>query len=368
MGMNNGYLALIGVLVMISCTNQNIQDDSFVEEAHVSSLLGDITKYVEVVDIRPIDNEIVFSSVSKMVSDEQGILYILDSRGVITSLTTDGTQGPVKLTRGRASNEYLSALDICFLDGRLCVLENTRIKVFRIDDALNCTQIDLTEIRDPVDAIAAVPDNMYYLFSAFSKSANNDKKGKGKTLRLINGDGSILSEEIPREDCTFSMNNISQSRDNTYYLRPQSSESVFYRLERTGLKPAFKVNFGDKAMPARYYYNVAGEDIGSYMMSDFNKLPMDYHDTKEYVYCRFCGSQASECSLIYSRKTKKSIAWKNNNEDSDFRIVGSDNDCFIIIPSNSDGLFGPLGQIIQPLLKDKCSDGQRAIVKVKFDF
>ena len=369
MQVRNIVMTLIAILALVSCVNQTSSNKmSASEEAAVSSLSTDISDIVSVVDVQPIDESVLFAGVSKMLSDGQGNLFILDSRGSILSLDKNGCPGPLKLTRGRASNEYVSASDICYMDGKFCILENARIKVFDIGDTRNCFQVDLTGLKDPADALSATTDGKFYLFSAFSMNPHDDKRGKGNTLRLIDRDGHLISESIPREDCTFSMNNISQSKDNTYYLRPQNSESIFYRLEKDGPVPAFKVNFGEKAMPARYFYDSAGEDIGAYMLSDYYKLPMDYHDTDDYVYCRFCGSQASECSLVYSRKSKKCIAWKNSNEDSGFRVLGSDKDSFILIPANNDGDYGPLGQAVLPALKGKCADGQSAIVKIRFNF
>lgn len=365
----NQFIRIVCTLLLISCTNQKTQSStSPVEEAVVPPFTEDISDYLSVTDIKPIDDSLLFSSIAKMVSDEQGNHYIMDSRGKVSSISSDGGPGPLSLTRGRASNEYVSALDIGYIEGKICILEDSRIKVFEVANTQNCSVVELNEIKDPVDAMSPAPGDMFFLFSAFSSSAKEDEKGLGNTLRLINSKGQIITESVPREDCTFSMNNISQSRDNTYYLRPQNSESIFYRLETEGVVPAFRIDFGETRMPARYFYNTAGKDIGAYMMSDYNKLPMDLHDTKGYVYCRFCGPQASECSFVYSRETKKCIAWKNKNQDSDYRVVGSDSDSFIIIPSNVDGNYGPLGKIIQPLLKEKCLDGQRAIVRVRFNF
>lgn len=365
----NTALALMAILALNSCAVQTSGDDmSAAEEAIVTSLSADISDMVSVVDVQPIDESVLFSGISKMLSDGQGNFFILDSRGIILSLDKYGRPGPLKLTRGRAANEYVSASDICYIDGKLCVLENARIKVFDIDDTHKCTSLDLTKFKDPVDAFSATTDGKFYLFSAFSSDSRDDRHGKGNTLRLIDDNGHVVAESIPREDCTFSMNNISQSKDNVYYLRPQNSESIFYRLEKEGPVPAFSVNFGDKAMPARYFYDSAGEDLGTYMMSDYYKLPMDYHDTDDYVYCRFCGSQASECSLVYSRKSGKCIAWKNSKEDSGFRVIGSDKDCFILIPANNDGHYGPMGRTVLPALKVKCSEGQSAIVKIRFNF
>lgn len=365
----NTATALMAVLILAACTNQASRNEvPAEEEAVVASLSADISDVVSVVGVQPVDESVLFAGVSKMLSDGQGGFYILDSKGSIISLDKNGHSGPLKLTRGRASNEYVSASDICYVDGKLCVLENSRIKVFDIDGSGNCFQVNLTWLKEPVDAISATSDGKFYAFSAFSMNPRDDKRGRGNTLRLIDGDGRLISEDIPREDCTFSMNNISQSKGNTYYLRPQNSESAFYRLEEDGPVPAFKVNFGNKAMPARFFYDSAGEDIGTYMMSDYYKLPMDFHDTDDYVYCRFCGSQASECSLIYSRKSGKCIAWKNSNEDSGFRVLCSDKDNFILIPENIDGEYGPLGQIVLPTLRKKCAEGQSAIVKIRFNF
>lgn len=257
----------MAMLMLASCANQTSGNEASIEEeAVVPSLSEDISDVVSIVDVRPIDESVLFAGVSKLLNAGQGNLFILDSRGAIISLNGDGQQGPLKLTRGRASNEYVSASDICYIDGKLCVLENARIKVFDIYDTHKNFQIDLTGLDDPADALAVVPGDRFYLFSAFSMSSRSDKKGRGYTLRMIDRDGHLISESIPREDCTFSMNNISQSGDNTYYLRPQNSESIFYRLEKDGPVPAFKVDFGDKAMPARYFYDAAGEDIGAYML------------------------------------------------------------------------------------------------------
>ena len=362
-------LYVLGILLVSSCAGNSSNSESKVKEvASVQSLSTDISEYVSVVDVKPIDDSIVFANVSKMVADESGNYYILDSRGTIVSITADGKVGPLSITRGRASNEYASASDICYQDGTFYILENSRIKAFDIKDTHNNKITDRKGIPDPVDAISCIPGGGFYLFSAFSKSARADRKGFDNMLRMIDGDGKVVSEALPREDCTFSMNNISQSRDNTYFLRPQSSESIFYRLGKDGAEPAFKVDFGEKTMPARYYFDVCDEDMGAYMLSEYYKLPMDLHDTKHFVYNRFCGDQASECSLVYSRKTKKCIAWKNTNEDSGFRILGSDNDSFILISTNTEGQYGPLGRAVYNALKEVCPEGQRAIVKVEFKF
>lgn len=360
---------LMCISTLISCAVQTSGDKmSAEEEAAVTSLSTDISDIVSVVDVQPIDESVLFAGISKMLSDGKGNFFILDSRGAILSLDSKGHLGPLKLNRGRASNEYVSASDICYADGKFCILENAKIKVFDIEDTHNCFQVDLKGLKDPADALSVTADGNFYLFSAFSMNSRDDQRGRGNTLRQIDRDGHLISESIPREDCTFSMNNISQSKDNTYYLRPQNSESTFYRLETGGPVPAFKVNFGDKAMPTRFFYDSAGEDIGAYMLSDYYKLPMDYHDTDDYVYCRFCGPQASECSLVYSRKSGKCIAWKNSNEDSGFRVVSSDKGSFILIPANIDGDYGPLGRAVLPALKGKCSEGQSAIVKIRFKF
>lgn len=363
-----GLIAFAGAISLLSCVNHRFPSNVHAEEEAIVPVFStDISTFVTEVDIYPIDTTVIFSSVTKMVADEKGNLFMLDSRGMIHSLSPDGRRGPLTLRRGRASNEYTSVMDISYSDGRISILEDSRIKVFDVQNTQNSLQIELSQVKDPVDAIASIPGGKFYLFSAYSASTQNDKKEQGDMVRLIDSGGRLISESVPRNDCTFSMNNISQSR-NHYYLRPQNSESVFLRLDEETMAPAFKVNFGEKAMPERYYYDVAGEDIGAYMMSDYYKLPMDYHDTKDYVYCRFCGSQAAECAMVYSRKNSKSIAWENTRDDSNFRILGSDDDSFILISVNQDGELGPLGRIIQPLLAEKCQIGQGAIVRIKFCF
>ena len=111
-------LMLMAMLMLASCANQTSGNRAFIEEeAVVPSLSEDISDVVSIVDVRPIDESVLFAGVSKLLNAGQGNLFILDSRGAIISLNGDGRQGPLKLTRGRASNEYVSASTeiVCFV-------------------------------------------------------------------------------------------------------------------------------------------------------------------------------------------------------------------------------------------------------------
>lgn len=356
-------------MILCSCYNTDNDSRQFKDRIVVTDRVDDLTQYISNVEVSLIDSSIVLSTISKALIGKNGVLYVLNAGGSFVSLTKDGKIGVNYSNRGRAANEYMSPIDICLSDHYFSILDVNKILSFKIGDPNEYRSISFPEGASPYDAFAPSGDEGFFLFSAFSNSPRNDHKGVGNLLYLIDDKSNIVQEYIPRNDCTFSLFNISQSRGNTYYLRPQDSEFIFYELGDGAVEASYKIDFGDKSIPPRYFYDKAGEDIGMYMLSEFNKLPMEFHDTKDYAYCRYCGPGAQEFSLVFNKQTKKCITWMNKNTDTDFRILCSDDDFFYLIPTANDEVHGPLASIINKEIKAHgCEDDQSAIVKIEFIF
>lgn len=356
-------------MILCSCTSNDKGSGQFKDVIVITDTVDDLTPFISEVQVSLIDNSIVLSSICKALVGENGELYVLNAGGNLLSLTQDGKAGLIYSNRGRASNEYISPIDICLSAHYFSILDVNKILSFKIGDPSDYKSISFPEGSSPYDAFAPSGDEGFFLFSAFSNSRRNDHKGVGNLLYLIDDKSNVIQEYIPRNDCTFSMFNISQSRDNTYYLRPQDSESIFYELGEGTVNASYKIDFEDMSMPSRYFYDKAGEDIGMYMLSEFNKLPMEFHDTKGYAYCRYCGPGAQEFSLVFNKQSKKCITWMNQNTDTDFRVLCSDDDYFYLLPSSNDVAHGPLASIVNEEMKAfGCEDDQSAIVKIEFKF
>ena len=212
--------------------------------------------------------------------------------------------------RGRASNEYIGIVDIALTDNELVILDGPKAKFFDLTDPSSYRVVDIPS-ENPYDAVAPAGNGGLYLFSAFPAKISDASKKKDDLLCKVSGDGSVVATYVQREDCTFSMSNISQSSGNTYYLRPQDSRHVFYRLDREAPEAACRIDFQEQCIPERYYYKEAGEDIMQYMMSDWYKLPMDLHETDNHLYFHASGPGASDCIFIYDKDSRKGIRWTN---------------------------------------------------------
>lgn len=275
-----------------------------------------------------IDDAVLFSDIAKMLVLPDGRFAILDSGGAINLFDCDGAPVP-GLRKGRAANEYVSAMDMAWNGRELLVLEPNRVKFFDLS-ALSLDKSFTLSLERAFDAIAPCGESGYYLFSSFAEHHEDNKRKKDDLLFEFDSKGQMVNSYVRREDCTFSLFNISQSKDNVYYLRPQNTANVFYRLDPSGLKEQYKLDFGTKGIPARYYFDSAHEDLRDYMLSDYYKLPMECHETDGYVYFRFAGDQAAECNAVFKIETGQGIVWQNKN-GVDCRILASDKDSFFFL-------------------------------------
>ena len=302
---------------------------------------------VATLDKTRIDDAVLFSDIAKILVLADGRFVILDSEGTINLFDNDGAPVP-GLRKGRAANEYVSALDMAWNGKDLLVLEPDRVKFFDLDGLSLDKSFTLTSER-AFDAIAPCGKSGYYLFSSFAERADENKKKKDDLLFAFNAKGQMVDSYVRREDCTFTLFNISQSKDNVYYLRPQNTANVFYRLDPSGPKEQYRLDFGSKGIPARYYFDGVHEDMRDYMLSDFYKLPMECHETDEYVYFRFAGERAAEYIAVFKVGTGKGIMWQNTN-GADCRILASDKDSFFfLLPAGSAESMrgcGPLADMI----------------------
>lgn len=334
----------------------------------------DLFPYMERLETIEIDDDdrLLFSDAAKMLTDKEGRIFVLDYAGNLVAMNPDGTFFRRMANRGRASNEYASIMDIALTDDDLIILDGQKARFFSIPDPGRSRYSDIS-VEAPCDAVAPAGEGGVWLFSAFPA----DVRMVGQTdslLFLLDKDGNHTSSFIPRKDCTFSISNISQSCGNTYYLRPQDNRHVFYRLSDAVPEPAYRIDFGEKTIPDRYYYEAADEDIMKYMTSDYYKLPMELHETSSHLYFRAAGPEASDCMFIYDRETHRGIRWSDAAGSVNFpvRILTSDSDWFYaVFPETVPGIDARGGLLYDSILSGLESAGKDPasgpyIVRIKF--
>lgn len=344
--------------------------------------VDDISTWVDAVEfVRIADDErTLFSTVVKMLLDDSGNIFLLDDQGRIEALAADG--GTItEIAHEVCDNEGCHFIsDIALSNSELLILEGDEIIRFELAD-LSHVRREKFPVDLPCDALAPDGNGGIYLFSAFPKTLPELPQGNSVTkvqagdefmLYHISPEGEVTDKYIPRTDCTLSLNNISQSSCGEYMLRPQDGNHIFYRLTADGIVPAYRVDFGDENIPYRYYFDVAGEDLMSYIMSPYYKMPMELHETASHLFFRVAGPEAREVSVVYDSGSSTGIMWENAPSDMQMQILGSDGEWFYaIMPETGgadDGMHGPLYGYVQKALSEKEPDAadHSYIVKIRF--
>ncbi len=291
----------------------------------------DIDSYVDSIAI--ICSDVCMSDISKVLTDARGNFYILDMRGELHILNPNGTPSDKGIRRGRATNEYMQIEDIALSDDELLLLDGMSVKCFDLNSLQKSREISIA-VKRPFDAIAPDKDGGVYLFSSYSAEGSETSAEKNYLLCRLDRTGTQIAQDIPYEDCTFSIGNITQSRSNTYYLRPQNNRHVFYRLTEEGAVPEYRIDFGAATIPDRYYYNVADEDIRSYMKADYFKLPIYFHETATHLTFCAAGPEAEEYNFVYDKRSGRGIRWCSRKGDPAVRICAADEEAFYLLLPN----------------------------------
>ena len=370
-------LCVLAVAALAGCggpaASGEAEDGIVLKPLEQTQKVDDISPWVDAVEfVRIADDErTLFSTVVKMLLDDSGNIFLLDDQGRIVALKPDGTFLRAVARQGRANNEYISVSDIAVAGPEFMILDGSKVKCFDLSDPSGVRSIDIP-VSVPCDALAPDGDGGVYLFSAFSLDPAENRSDADSLLYRVSAEGDLVGSYLRRTDCTLSLNNISQSSCGEYMLRPQDGNHIFYRLTADGIVPAYRVDFGDENIPYRYYFDVAGEDLMSYIMSPYYKMPMELHETASHLFFRVAGPEAREVSVVYDSGSSTGIMWENAPSDMQMQILGSDGKWFYaIMPETGgadDGMYGPLYGYVQKALSEKEPDAadHSYIVKIRF--
>ena len=370
-------LCVLAVAALAGCggpaASGEAEDGIVLKPLEQTQKADDLSPWVDAVEfVRIADDErTLFSTVVKMLLDDSGNIFLLDDQGRIVALKPDGTFLRAVARQGRANNEYISVSDIAVAGPEFMILDGSKVKCFDLSDPSGVRSIDIP-VSVPCDALAPDGDGGVYLFSAFSPDPAENRSDADSLLYRVSAEGDLVGSYLRRTDCTLSLNNISQSSCGEYMLRPQDGNHIFYRLTADGIVPAYRVDFGDENIPYRYYFDVAGEDLMSYIMSPYYKMPMELHETASHLFFRVAGPEAREVSVVYDSGSSTGIMWENAPSDMQMQILGSDGEWFYaIMPETGgadDGMHGPLYGYVQKALSEKEPDAadHSYIVKIRF--
>lgn len=376
------FILLLGGLIFLpQCGSKNQPSKTAnrvfypFEDTETVSELDSYILSAEVI-LPALEQDILMARVEKMLIGNNGKLYIYDAEAGPIILNRDGVFEKKIANRGRGPMEYLNVEDIALgaNEEELMLLTSTnKILCYGLNDS-TFRVID-AKINFPADAIAPAKNDGAYLYGAYPLD-KSDLSKQDPLLVEVNKSGQIINEFVERKDITFTLYNITQTHNNQYLLRPQDSEHIVYQLAKDSIKPKYQIDFGEKNIPARYYYNEAQENLPEYLQSPYFKFPHYIQETDEILFFK-AGGPRYEHSFVYSLKGGKGIHWPDGEDDGSIIKIRASDDTFLyaIVPQEvvetSLNNHGPLHKYIVNLIRNsgfnEVGGNNPFIVKIQFE-
>ena len=370
------------ILCCLSCKkelklNRNLIKLHPLKETVLISSLDDFVDEVQIIQI-PSDQNILLSDVQKMLIGDSSSIFIYDYESNLVSLDKNGKLKSIA-SKGKGVKEHQRIDDIALSTNRseLMVLSGNRILCYGVSEDIY-RRIDLDKVKLPVDAIAPSSDLGVFVYGAYPLDPSRHKKADPLVNQLTE-DGVVINEFVKRSDFTISLFNVTQTRNNEYLLRPQGGNHLVYRFSKDTCSVAYQIDFDDKNIPERYYYEKANEDISKLMTSSYYKFPAYFHETNDILYFKASDSKV-EHSFVYSLKSHRGIRWPDDvTGNSKLKVLACDSDYLYLIvypdlfvSENLNQDVGILQQFIintvkHQNIKIKITDNP-IIIKLKFNY
>ena len=372
--MNKIRLYLLLALPFVSCKSAEIKLGKELLPLEQTKTIVTLDEYIEEIGyIRPDTTRFLYSK--KILTRKNGDLITGDRDGNLIMLHANGQFKRVLARYGKGYQEYINLTDMALSKNTdyLLVLDMMKIRVYGIEDSLYYKEINLSSVI-AVDEIAPADDGNLFLYAAYSSNSNS--KTDDYLVTKIDQNGDVIDQFMKRDDHTFSLDNITQSYGNTYYLRPQNANHIFYKFDTT-LTPMYQINFGDRNIPYQYKYKSKDNDIGEFMNSDYYKLPIYLYETENLLYFSAAGPQAEKCNYLYFKDKLEGINWTDSNDEPVISLIASDASYLYFMyngiyssyfdaenPMNNSPLYRYISDVF--IHEWKLSINDDVIVKIKF--
>ena len=372
--MNKIRLYLLLALPFVSCKSAEIKLGKELLPLEQTKTIVTLDEYIEEIGyIRPDTTRFLYSK--KILTRKNGDLITGDRDGNLIMLHANGQFKRVLARYGIGHQEYINLTDMALSKNTdyLLVLDMMKIRVYGIEDSLYYKEINLSSVI-AVDEIAPADDGNLFLYAAYSSNSNS--KTDDYLVTKIDQNGDVIDQFMKRDDHTFSLDNITQSYGNTYYLRPQNANHIFYKFDTT-LTPMYQINFGDRNIPYQYKYKSKDNDIGEFMNSDYYKLPIYLYETENLLYFSAAGPQAEKCNYLYFKDKLEGINWTDSNDEPVISLIASDASYLYFMyngiyssyfdaenPMNNSPLYRYISDVF--IHEWKLSINDDVIVKIKF--
>lgn len=305
------------------------QGQTVIAPGEPADFISEVTPYIDTIIVVPLETtpQSLVGWVSKMLLLPNGNVVLSTSSNILV-FDAEGHYLFTVGSQGRGPEEYAGATDLCLSqDGKTIDLLVFPKEVMSYS-ATDGTYVRKVSLQSPIehidfDAIASGADGSFFVFAAQQGIAT--RENKNPTLFHFGKDGRLLLSALPAEENMYNIDLITQTWDNQYVLRPQSTDQICYYLSDSLPVPRVRIDFGARAVPAAY-----SPELETYLRSDYYKLPIYIHETADQLLFTFCGPGAWEHYCLHSFADNRTLTWKRTGDDPNnmLRIIGSDREFF----------------------------------------
>lgn len=317
---------------LISCNTSEVkfepEDTSNTEEIKIdfdtSKILpiSSLIDTVQQIKLETNENNII-GEISKICSTKQKLLYILDRITNIISAFDYNGHLVLKINKnGMGVGEYKTITDFQIDKNASTIgivdvmkrkfikldLAGNLIKEYPVNNMIGITKFSFLDNGDIAFSRGIPPEIDARKFSLIV--TDKDLKLKESLLRYRNSSSATISAYNP----------FQRFESETYYLPVYSNK--IYSVDSNGVKPKYKLSFGNKWIPDDYAFSPAHTNGYRWI---FNELPksnfvyfVNFTVTEKNVLIYF-DYKGESYLTIYDKETKKQLSTKLDN---DYKIMG----------------------------------------------
>jgi hypothetical protein len=320
---------------VVSCKKNEYHPVLTILPLQTATIAEDLRVFVDTLIFIPLinDSNNFISEVSKILIDNDTNLLLLDHVQGVQLVDQKGVFIRNIGTKGRGPGEYQNIEDLSISSNGeyLLILQQTGVLKYRISDGKFINKINLSGKN--YDAICSSDDEGFFLFSSNPADESNFDK-PFYALTHFDSKAKAKRELLPRKDFVFSQGIFTQSYDKSTIMRPQEGDNIAYKIGKE-IIPFLKIDFKNSAIPPKYIFKDGGdlfEGMKNYLFSDYYKLPIHIHDTKDYIYFSSIGPSALQNDFVFSKSNNIGFRWVYERSDRDpLFIMASDSTYFYTV-------------------------------------
>ncbi len=366
------------IFALISCNRLENETIQTIAPLKTTTFTDDFSLFVDTLIFIPVQSSSgdIISVVSKILIDNNDNFILKDEILGIQVIDETGKYIGSIGNKGRGPGEYTDITDMCITpDGEyIWLLHSSGVSKYKISDGKFVLKLNFEQVN--YDAICASVNGGFYLFSSNPPDESNFEE-HFYALTQFDNNGVKIKEFLPRKDFVFTQGIFTQSYDKSTIMRPQEGDNIAYKIGKD-LTPFLKIDFQQQAISPKYIFNNGGdlfEGMKNYLFSDYYKLPIHIHDTKEHLYFSSIGPAALQNDFVLSKNNCKGFRWayESNNNDPFFILASDSNYFYSVVYRDKDAVKEVLSKttnlkdyILHKMSQLPDSDNDVFIIKMKF--